>query len=157
MGGLSSGKEWRLTAAYSAVSLTGFVIDYVLMQVWVAAGLEPAWARAGSLLVAMQATFLLNGLVVFRRLTWRTLPKQWVTYMATNGLGNLCNYWIFVTLVSTHWPVISDRLFAMCVGAFTAWLINYLSARLLVFRQSRREPRHHEPLCRPDAPGSAPR
>ena len=123
----------RVTALkYCAVSLTGFVVDAAILRVGLMIG-APAWVRIVSLICAMQATFTLNGLVVFRTLTWRTLPRQWSSYMLTNGFGNFCNYWIFVTLVSLHKGVISDPMIALGVGAFTAWMINFLCARFLVF------------------------
>ena len=127
----------RLTALkYCAVSLTGFVIDAAILRVGLMIG-APAWVRIVSLVCAMQATFLLNGLVVFRTLTWRTLPRQWSSYMVTNGFGNFCNYWIFVTLVSLHLRIISNPMIALGVGAFAAWMINFLCARFLVFGRVR--------------------
>ncbi len=140
----------RTTALkYCVVSLLGFVVDAAILRAGLMFG-APAWVRIVSLLCAMQVTFTLNGLMVFRTLTWRTLPRQWSSYMLTNGFGNFCNYWIFVTLVSLHWRVISDPMIALGLGAFTAWMINFLCARFVVFgkvrdlvevaREWRREP-----------------
>jgi putative flippase GtrA len=99
--------------------------------------MEAAWARLISLACAMNVTFVLNGIHVFRQLDGRHLPRQWASYMATNAFGNFCNYWIFLTLVSTHWPVVSNHLVALCVGAFTAWVTNFLCTRFLVFRRAK--------------------
>jgi putative flippase GtrA len=82
---------------------------------------------------AMQATFVLNGRHVFKGLDRARLTGQWTGYMATNGFGNLCNYWIFVTLVSLHAPLVSNPFFALSVGAAFAWTINYITTRYLVF------------------------
>src|SRR6202012_5481967 len=114
------------------VSLTGFAVDAVLLQLLMAVGLEPAWARVVSLICAMQVTFALNGLHVFRRLERASLPRQWWRYMLSNGFGNFCNYWIFVTLVSLHWRIVSNHLFALAVGSLSAWVSNYLDTRFLV-------------------------
>jgi putative flippase GtrA len=129
-------KEGALGLKHVAVSLSGFAVDAVLLQLLMAAGLEPAWSRVVSLALAMQVTFALNGVLVFKTLPGSGALRQWARYMAANGLGNLCNYWVFVTLVSTHWPLIAAPMAALCVGAFAAWAINYLSARFLVFRRS---------------------
>jgi len=126
------GRERTLALKYCAVSLLGFVVDAAILRLGLAFG-APAWVRIISLICAMQVTFTLNGLMVFRTLTWRTLPQQWVSYMATNGFGNFCNYWIFVTLVSLHRPFISDPMIALCLGAFAAWALNFLCARFVVF------------------------
>jgi putative flippase GtrA len=133
------GREGVVGLKYAGVSLTGFVIDAVLLRVGIAMGLEPAWARLISLACAMQVTFVLNGLHVFKGLDRKQLPRQWLAYMASNGLGNFCNYWIFVTLVSLRWRMVSAPLFALCLAAFTAWMINYASTRFFVFRK-RAEP-----------------
>ena len=54
--------------------------------------------------------------------------------MGANGCGNFCNYWVFVTLMSTHWRIVSAPLFALCAGSFTAWMMNYACARFWIFR-----------------------
>ena len=128
-------REGGLAAKFAGVSLIGFVTDATLLHFGVSLGLAPAWARVVSLFCAMQVTFTINGLHVFRCLSWRKLPRQWAGYMASGGVGNFCNYWIFVTLVSLHWPVVSNHLFALGAGSFIAWMINFTGARLLAFRE----------------------
>lgn len=118
---------------YAGISLIGFSIDAALLHAGVQRGLAPAWARVISLFCAMQATFVINGQHVFKALQWPRLPQQWASYMATNAVGNFCNYWIFVTMVSTHWRFVSDRLLALTVSSFIAWMLNFASARFLVF------------------------
>ena len=85
----------------------------------------------------MQATFTINGLFVFKCLTRRSVFRHWVGYMATSGIGNVCNYWIFVTLVSLHWALVSNNLVALATGSLCAWLINYAGARIIVFGPAR--------------------
>jgi putative flippase GtrA len=130
--------ERGLAAKFAGVSLIGFAVDVAILRLGVGAGLEPAWARVISLVSAMQTTFLINGLLVFGRLTPSRLPRQWIAYMASNGVGNFCNYWIFVTLVSLHWRIVSDHLVALSAGSFAAWMINFAGARFLVFGAPRR-------------------
>ena len=127
--------EGKLAGGHIAVSLAGFAVDAALLYTSLGSGLPPAAARLVSLFWAMQATFLLNGLFVFRRLTFKSLPGQWIRYMASNGVGNLVNYLAFVGLVATRWPVISNHYVALCLAAFTAWTINYSGARLWAFRR----------------------
>jgi putative flippase GtrA len=126
--------EFTLAAKHVAVSAAGFVVDFVLLHVATRFGLEPAWARVASLGTAVNVTFVLNAALVFRCLgSGRSLVRQWLWYMASNAFGNLCNYWIFVTLVSLHHPVVSLNSVALCAASFSAWLINYSAVRLLVF------------------------
>jgi putative flippase GtrA len=128
-------KERRLVLRYAGVSLIGFVADATVLHLFIELGMAPAWARLISLAFAMHVTFVLNGLHVFRQLDRKRLPRQWGGYMATNAFGNFCNYWIFVTLVSTHWRVIANPLFALAVGSFTAWVMNFAATRYVVFRR----------------------
>jgi len=131
-------QEGVLGLKYAGASLVGFAVDAALLHVLTGAGMEVAWARVISLTAAMQVTFLINGLHVFRSLERSRLPRQWVSYMLTNGFGNFCNYWIFVTLVSLHEPLVSEPLVALTIAAFVAWLMNYASTRFLVFGKLKR-------------------
>jgi putative flippase GtrA len=126
------GPERIRALKYCCVSLLGFAVDAAILRLGLAFG-APAWVRVVSLICAMQVTFIVNGLLVFRTLTWKTLPRQWLSYMVTNGFGNFWNYWVFVTLVSLHWRIISDPMIALGFGAITAWMINFVCARFLVF------------------------
>ncbi len=122
---------------FAAAGWLGFVTDYLVLRLALHLGLSPATGRIVSLLCAMHVTFLVNGLFVFRRLERRRLLRQWASYMAANGFGNFCNYWIFVTLVSLHGWFVSNHLTALAISGFVAWTINYTGTRLLVFRRGR--------------------
>ena len=127
--------KWEAGTAvkFAAVGLIGLLTDVVLLRLGMAVGMSAAIARAISLFCAMQVTFTINGLFVFRFLTRDKFARRWACYMATNGFGNICNYWIFVTLVSVHRPIVSNPYVALLVVAFCAYLINYAGTRLLVF------------------------
>ena len=147
-------QEGRLAAVFASVSLLGFATDATVLHLLVWAGSSPAWARVASLFCAMQVTFLVNGLLVFRCLDLSRPWRQWAGYMTTNGLGNFVNYWIFVTLISTHWRLVSTPLFAIGAGSVAAWMINYLSTRLLVFRKTAAK---DITPCEPSSPGRSDR
>ena len=127
-------REARLAVSFGGVGLVGFAVDAALLHLGLEFGL-PAWgARIVSLSFAMQATFVINGLHVFRCLAVAHLVRQWTSYMLVNGFGNFCNYWIFLTLVSTHWTGVSNHYLALAAGSFSAWMINFVGTRLLVFQ-----------------------
>jgi putative flippase GtrA len=138
-------RECSLAAKYCGVGLIGFLVDLGVLHLMLRVGLEPAWARVISLLCAMHVTFATNGLHVFRQLDARRCVAQWARYMACNGVGNVCNFWIFVTLVSSRWPVIATPAFAVAAGSASAWAINFAATRFLVF-----------PPCRPEQAAPAP-
>jgi putative flippase GtrA len=130
-------RECSLAVKYCGVSLTGLLVDLGVLHLMLWVGLEPAWARVVSLVCAMHVTFVINGLHVFGQLQRRLWPRQWLGYMACNGVGNACNYGIFVTMVSTHWPVVANPAFAVMVGSLSAWIINFAATRLLIFPRCR--------------------
>jgi putative flippase GtrA len=122
---------------FTFVSVLGFAADAAVLHLLMEVGASPAWARVASLLCAMQATFLINGLVVFRCLDLVRPWRQWAGYMLAHGFGNFCNYWIFVALVSLHRLPWSAPLVALAIASVTAWGINYVGARYFVFRRRR--------------------
>ncbi|MDB5483199.1 MAG: GtrA-like protein [Caulobacteraceae bacterium] len=129
--------ECPLPLKFTFVSALGFAADATVLHLLMEAGATPAWARVVSLLCAMQVTFLVNGLLVFRCLDRARPWRQWAAYMLAHGLGNFCNYWIFVTLVSAHRSPLSAPLAALAVSSVLAWAINYAGARYFVFRKTR--------------------
>jgi putative flippase GtrA len=125
--------EWLTAAKFGAVGCIGFLTDITVFRLGLIGGLSPLAARVISLACAMQVTFLINGLLVFRSLTRGSALRHWLTYMSTNGVGNLCNYLIFAGLILTRWPFISRHGPALWCGSLCAYGINYVGARYLCF------------------------
>jgi putative flippase GtrA len=144
-------EEAGLAVKFAAVGMIGFVVDAILLKGGLELHLSPAIARLISLALAMQVTFAINRTHVFRCCGTEGLLRQWCGYMATNGFGNFCNYWIFLTLTSLHGSVVSEPFVALPISAFTAYLINYAGVRLVVFGRVRVERR----LSRRRAPAAA--
>ncbi len=126
-------REIATVRGHIIVSLAGFAIDAALLHVGLVSGLSAAASRAISLFWAMQATFALNGLYVFRRLKAEDWPGQWVRYMTSNGVGAAVNYLGFVALLASREPTLSRHYVALTISAFLAWLINYCGARYWAF------------------------
>lgn len=133
-------RTWKcLLAKFSGVALIGFAVSALVLKLGLESGLRPWSARLIALLCAMNVTFLINGRFVFRVLTRRRFLGQWLAYTANSAFGNFCNYWIFVTLESTHRPIIGDPYIALFAGSIAAWMINFTGARFLVFGGSVRK------------------
>lgn len=147
----------RLLAKFSGVALIGFTVSALVLKLGLEWGLRPWSARLIALLCAMNVTFLINGRFVFKALTRERFVQQWAAYTANSAFGNFCNYWIFVSLESTHRPVIGDPYVALFAGSLAAWAINFTGARFLVFgdkaqKLARRASRLLNRRCHPDAP-----
>jgi len=123
----------RLLAKFTGAALIGFAVSAVVLHLGMYAGLRGWAARLIALLCAMHVTFLLNGRFTFNTLSRKRFLPLWGAYVANSAVGNTCNYLIFLTLRSTHRPVISHTDVAFMAGAVTAWAINFLGARFVVF------------------------
>jgi putative flippase GtrA len=118
---------------FTGASLIGFLFSVTTMHLGLASGM-PAWAaRLIAMFVAMNVSFLINGRFTFRALTRERCLGLWAAYMANGAIGNACNYAVFVILTSTHRPLIGQPDVAFVAGAITAWAINFLGARFVVF------------------------
>jgi putative flippase GtrA len=129
--------EAGLAARFAGVGLIGLAIDATLLKIGLSLHLTPAVARLISLALAMQVTFTINRVLVFHCAEKGTLLRHWGGYMLTNGFGNFCNYWIFLTLGSLHGSPVSRPFVALPISAFAAYLINYAGVRLVVFGRDR--------------------
>jgi putative flippase GtrA len=147
--GDAAAEEAGLAMKFAAVGLVGFVVDAVLLRAGLALHLGPAWARLISLTLAMQVTFAINRRHVFHFRGGKGLAGQWCGYMLTNGFGNFCNYWIFVTLTSLHGHWFAGPFVALPISAFCAYLINYTGVRLVVFGRGRLQSRRAARVAAP--------
>jgi putative flippase GtrA len=130
-------REAAIALKFAAVGGLGFLTDISVLHLCLRGlGLTPFEGRAVSLTCAMQTTFLINGLLVFRSLTWRDGARQWLAYMGANGLGNLINYAVFAGLVASRLPEVSRNGWALVISSLIAYAFNFLSARYMVFGRS---------------------
>ncbi|MGZ3273268.1 MAG: GtrA family protein [Caulobacteraceae bacterium] len=119
---------------FAAVGGLGFLTDISVLHLCLGVlHLTPFEGRAVSLACAMQVTFLINGLLVFRCLTWPSCARHWLVYTGSNGLGNLINYLVFASLVASRLPEVSRNGWALVTGSVIAYAFNFLCVRFMVF------------------------
>jgi putative flippase GtrA len=123
----------RLLLKFTLVALVGFGVSALVLHLAMDAGVRPWLARVIALVAAMNVTFLINGRFVFGALSRGRVLAQWGAYVTNSAFGNTCNCLVFVALQSSHRPVIGDPYVALLAGSATAWAINFLGARFLVF------------------------
>lgn len=141
-------RESLTALKFAAAGGLGFVTDISILGLCLRVLHMSAFAgRAISLPCAMQVTFLVNGLLVFRSLTWSSWGRQWLAYMATNGLGNLINYLVFAALVASRLPGVSRHGWALVIGCLLAYAFNFACARLVVFGRPCRRRRRAPGVC----------
>ena len=134
MSGAARG-ELGLFLKFGLVGGGGFLVDALVLQAGLAMGLEPAAARAVSVIVAMHATFAANDALVFRAHRARPLPARWAGYLLANSLGAACNYLVFMVLTGSGAPLLSQPLAALAAGSVVGWGVNYSGSRLLAYKR----------------------
>jgi putative flippase GtrA len=145
-------RECLTALKFAAVGGLGFLTDISVLRLCLRVlHLSPLEGRALSLTCAMQVTFLVNGLFVFRCLAQGRVGRQWAAYMATNGVGNLINYLVFAALISSHLPQVSRNGWALVIGSVIAYVFNFACVRLMVFGRPKESVRAPPVVCDPAA------
>lgn len=123
--------------AFGFVGVIGFAVDAGVLQALKAtAGLY--WGRGASFLAAVLVTWVLNRRFTFRDRRSGVSPAGelagYLSLMLGGGAANLGAYTVLVSGVGwfREYPV-----FAVAAGSLSGMLINFVSARQLLFRQRR--------------------
>src|SRR6185437_1545588 len=145
-------QEAATALKFAAVGGLGFLTDISVLRLCLRVlQLTPFEGRAISLACAMQVTFLINGLFVFRCLQRNNAARQWLAYMGSNGLGNLINYLVFAGLVASRLPQVSRNGWALVISSVIAYALNFLCARFMVFGAPIPRAPGKAPICDPAA------
>lgn len=124
---------------FVVVGALGFAIDNLTLLSLVNAGWAPLAARAVSIPVALVATWLINRLWTFRSTsagkTVRGIGAEFLGYCGVQLTGGVVSFVVFSVVVATIGATTQVELTAaVAAGSASALLINYLGARILVFR-----------------------
>jgi len=117
----------------------GFVVDAGIVQTLVTfVHFNPYAGRVISFLVAATVTWWWNRSHTFAaRQSGRSLATEWLHWMALMSGGAAVNYAAYVACLMAFpgwhkWPV-----FAVGVGSIFAAVVNFVSARMLLFRRAK--------------------
>lgn len=119
---------------FCVVGAVGFVIDAGILQLLVSGiGVNLYLARIISFLVAASATWLMN-----RRYTFEVehpaTHSEWVRYITIMVLGALVNYGAFAISIAVWGMARAQPWLGVAVGSIAGLGINFMSSRLLLFR-----------------------
>lgn len=130
-------KPSREIVLFAVGGAIGFVVDAVVLQALVSLfGADPYVAQVFAFLVAATATWWWNRSRTFAsRSSGRSLPAEWLHWMALMGFGAVINYAAYagsLLLVPgwRRWPVL-----AVAVGSIAAAAVNYLGARTTLYKE----------------------
>jgi len=127
----------RQFVRFSAIGTAGFLIDVAVLYGLRSVGLDLYSARLVSFVTAATATWLGNRSFTFdtgRRSPAR-LPREYATYLAAMTLGGLVNYGIYAVLITWLEPFRQQPWLAVAGGTGAGLLINFLTARKILYQR----------------------
>lgn len=117
----------------------GFVVDSLTVLALVnGGGWQPLPARIVSIVVAMISTWLINRLWTFRAAaagkTTGGIGAEFLAYCSVQLTGAAASYAVYAIVITLigHAPL--QLMTAVAAGSASALMINYLGARIFVFR-----------------------
>jgi putative flippase GtrA len=116
-----------------------FMIDAMILEFLVWAGLPALVARVVSIGVALQFSYLLHSRFTFRDHA-RSGASTWLSFISSNLIGAIINYGVFCLVLYAQLVESEQisRLMALVAGTAVALFFNYWANRRFVF--SRKEP-----------------
>lgn len=129
------GNEARMFLLFALVGAAAFVVDATVLKVCLAFGLSGLIGRVISLFVSMNFTFAVNRTFVFKRFRAAPLSQQWALYIASNALGALVNYAVYLALTAPGALLAGRDVLAVACGSIAGLAFNFTASRLTAFRR----------------------
>lgn len=132
------GWSWSLTArqfvGFSLIGVAAFLVDSaVLYATLPLVANKFAAARVISWLCAVTFTWALNYQWTFRYRA-RSVPLNWLKYVAANLLGGLVNYGVSLASVALSPLARAHPIVAVALGSLAGLFFNFVTSKALVFR-----------------------
>ncbi len=118
---------------FGAVGLAGFGVD-VLCVYLLRGRIGLVWAGLAAYLAAATCNWALNRAWTFRAAARGSLVRQWLLFLAANGLGFVLNRGAFLLLVAFVPLCREHPVFAIAAGVAAGMVANFNLSRRLVFR-----------------------
>jgi putative flippase GtrA len=127
----------REAALFALGGLIGLLVDAGAVQALVGwGGWNPYGARVLSFLLAATATWAWNRRRTFaHRASGRSPAAEWLHWLGLMGLGACVNYAVYAALLLSFEPLTRWPALATAAGSAVAALVNFSTARGVLFRQ----------------------
>ncbi len=126
---------------FGAVGAAGYVVDNsVLFAMLHLAGADPYSGRLVSFLAAATFTWWGNRNFTFheqRALGPLGAAKEWLRFLAANGVGGLVNLGLYASLVKFAPPPVNNPFLALPIGVLAGLVFNFFLSKKLVFRTTK--------------------
>ncbi|MGN2244301.1 GtrA family protein [Frateuria sp. GZRR33] len=129
----------REAGLFAIGGVLGLLVDAGTVQALVGwGGWNPYLARALTFMLAATVTWAWNRRHTFaHRASGRSPAAEWLHWMALMGLGACVNYAIYAALLLSFDPLTRWPALAAAAGSAVAALVNFSTARGMLFRQSK--------------------
>jgi putative flippase GtrA len=125
---------------FSLVGVAGFFVDAgTLYFSSILLGLNPYLGRLVSYLAAATTTWQLNRRFTFPFADTRRPHRQWAKFVATNAIGGIVNYGVYVAIIinSPHTP--ATLMLAVAAGSLSGLVFNFFVSKHFVFSRTWKE------------------
>jgi putative flippase GtrA len=126
------------------VGAVGFAIDVGVLYLALALfGLGPYVGRVISYLCAATSTWYLHRRFTFRNRLGQPLGREWLKFVAFNGVGGLLNYVTYVACLHYFAASAASPAIGVALGSVAGLSVNYTLSRHVVFRARFTSPVEH--------------
>ncbi|EPX78821.1 GtrA family protein [Salipiger mucosus] len=118
---------------FAVVGGVGFVVDAGALYAFVSLGGDAFQSRIASFAIAVTVTWLLNRIWTFSGRGARTIPQEFASYLAVQGVGIVLSYAVFALVLSLIPMTAANAVLATACGSAVALIGNFFGANRLVF------------------------
>jgi putative flippase GtrA len=129
---------------FAFVGAIGFAIDVGVLYLALALfGVGPYMGRVISYLSAATSTWYLHRRITFRNRPSHAIGREWLKFVAFNGVGGLLNYATYAVCLHYFAGTIAAPAIGVALGSAAGLSINYTLSRHVVFRAPFASPAEH--------------
>ncbi len=122
---------------FAVIGALGMPVDWAVLQLMVHLGTGPYFGRVISWFCAASFTWAGNRYFTFavsRARGFSGTLKEWVRFLAANGVGGLVNVGLYSVLVRFAPPPFNDLTVALVCGVLLGLVFNFTLSKKLVFK-----------------------
>ncbi|WP_244197926.1 GtrA family protein [Caballeronia ptereochthonis] len=122
---------------FAIAGAVGFVVDAGVLYIALTGGCGPYLGRALSFLCAAFVTWQINRRITFTGRANGSLWKEWYQYLLAMSFGGACNYTVYAVALKLLPKGPAAPALAVAAGSIAGMFVNFLTAKLWVFRSKR--------------------
>lgn len=126
---------------FALAGVAGFIVDAGVLYLALALGCGPYIGRVVSFLCAAFVTWQINRRITFATRDSVSLWREWNQYLLAMSFGGACNYAVYAIAVEILPRSAARPALAVAAGSIAGMFINFLTAKLWVFRPVRSKTR----------------